>query len=89
MRNVDPTLPRDGTDLIATESRLPNMDPTLPRDGTDLIATESRLPNMDPTLPRDGTDDLITLRVVMRSALRKRESALQKTRRFAKNNEAP
>jgi len=54
MRNVDPTLPRDGTDLIATASR-DEVDPTLPRYGTDLIATASR-DEVDPTLPRYGTD---------------------------------
>ena len=41
MRNVDPTLPRDGTDLIATAVVMRIVDPTLPRVGTDLIAYES------------------------------------------------
>ena len=35
---VDPTLPRFGTDLIAAVVHDGDVDPTLPRFGTDLIA---------------------------------------------------
>jgi hypothetical protein len=37
MRIVDPTLPRDGTDLMPQCWVMRIVDPTLPRDGTDLM----------------------------------------------------
>ena len=42
LRIVDPTLPRDGTDLIRRRCVRWIVDPTLPRDGTDLITTATR-----------------------------------------------
>jgi hypothetical protein len=36
MRIIDPTLPRDGTDLMPLRLVVRIADPTLPRDGTDL-----------------------------------------------------
>jgi len=39
---VDPTLPRDGTDLIATASRdAQRLTRRYPRDGTDLMTLSS------------------------------------------------
>jgi hypothetical protein len=62
LREVDPTLPRYGTDYRSTQLGLREMHPTLPRDGTDCFATDAR---DDPTLPRVGTDCFATeLRVV-------------------------
>jgi len=64
----NPTLPRYGTDSLATASRDAAMDPTLPRYGTDSLATASRVAAMDPTLPRDGTD-FIPLQFALTSAI--------------------
>jgi hypothetical protein len=59
-RTVDPTLPRDGTDLIATRSRDALR---LTRRYRVTLLTSMPLEVVmrygDPTLPRDGTDDLI------------------------------
>ena len=37
MSNVDPTLPRNGTDFMPLRCVMRDADPTLPRDGTDFM----------------------------------------------------